>query len=150
MVSIKWCLKVKDGIRLVEPSDFKSQDYIERAEEDIAAMQTSVGHWKLITAYYACYDVLYALLMKIGIKSEIHDCSIKLMEMLDFKKEQIEFLKKLKKERIQVQYYLKNIPLENEDEVRTFVLDVKEKISNIKKEDINQIMAKIKEAQNEA
>ena len=38
--------------------------------------------WILTTAYYARYFALYALLMKMGIKSEIHDCTINVAKLL--------------------------------------------------------------------
>ncbi|MEA2038169.1 MAG: hypothetical protein U9O94_11785 [Nanoarchaeota archaeon] len=147
MASIDWCLKVNKGIRLIEPSELKCRDYISRAEDDIKSMQTAQGHWKIITSYYACYDVLYALLMKFGIKSEIHDCSIALMNLFSFKKEDIEFLEELKEDRIKVQYYLENITLKDENKVKLFVLSVKEIISKSQKIDIenlrNLLMEKI-------
>ncbi|MEA2003961.1 MAG: hypothetical protein U9O53_03295 [archaeon] len=49
----------------------------------------------MITAYYACYNALYSILMKCGIKSEIHDCTIELMDFFDFEAKDIEFITQL-------------------------------------------------------
>jgi uncharacterized protein (UPF0332 family) len=47
-----------------------------------ATLQIKEIDWIATTAYYARYFALYALLMKIGIKSEIHDCSIAIARLL--------------------------------------------------------------------
>ena len=38
--------------------------------------------WKISTAYYTIYFSLYALLMKIGVKCEIHSCTIEFARQL--------------------------------------------------------------------
>ncbi|MFH1052825.1 MAG: hypothetical protein V1740_00235 [Candidatus Woesearchaeota archaeon] len=144
MVSLTWCLKQKRGVRLIEPSEIKCNDYIGRSENDLVSLKGDSTYWKLIKAYYACYDALYALLMKAGIKSEIHDCSIELMGLFGFDEESIDFIKKLKDDRIQNQYYLKNIPLKDEEKVKEFVIEVKKKISSLSEEGIDEVRDKIK------
>lgn len=47
-----------------------------------AALQINEIDWVITTPYYARYFALYALLMKMGIKSEIHDCSIAIAQLL--------------------------------------------------------------------
>jgi len=69
---------------------------------------------------------LYALLQKAGIKSEIHECSIALMEFFDFSKEDIGFIKRLKDKRIDAQYYTRKISSVEESKVKDFVLKSKE------------------------
>lgn len=73
-------------------------------------------------AYYACYNSLYAILMKCGIYSEIHDCTIGLMLFLGFDPEDVKFIMRLKHNRIDIQYYLKNHALESEEKVKRFVI----------------------------
>lgn len=125
MVNISWCLKQKKGIELVEPNETLRDAYFKDADESLVAMGNNKGKWKIITAYYACYNALYALLMKAGIKSEIHDCTIEMMAFFEFEKKEILFMKHLKKLRIDVQYYLK--PAEEIDlaEIKSFVLHCK-------------------------
>jgi len=139
MVDISWCKKQAKGIRLINPSDNLSDDYMKRADLDLDALNNTTGHWKLITAYYACYDILYSLMMKSGIKSEIHDCTIELMNLFNFSDDDIHFMKRIKNDRIQVQYYLKDIALEDENQVKKFIITVKKRISDITKDEIMDI-----------
>lgn len=140
---IDWCCKQKKGISLIEPNINMSNDYIKRAELDLITMNESKGHWEVITAYYACYDILYALLMKCGIKSEIHDCSIALMELFGFSQNDIDFMKTLKSDRIDVQYYLKEIPLKDKNRVKDFVLRVKDMIKSINSDESDNILKEL-------
>ena len=77
MDQIKWCIRQKKGIELVEPSDNLRDAYLIKAEEALEVLRaTDIRDWQLTTAYYAVYNSMYALLMKIGIKCEIHSCTI--------------------------------------------------------------------------
>jgi len=77
MDQIKWCLNQKKGIELVEPNDNLREAYLIKADEALETLRTSkIKDWQLITAYYAIYHSLYSLLMKIGVKCEIHSCTI--------------------------------------------------------------------------
>ena len=114
MDKITWCCLQKDGINLVEPNENLAKRYLESSELDFNEMKNSHSlKWKDITAYYSCYNSFYAILQKIGIKCEIHDCTIELLRFLihEFEGKMLlsdfEFLKELKKTRIDVQYYLK-------------------------------------------
>jgi len=75
-----------------------------------AALEIRETDWITTTAYYARYFALYALLMKMGIKSEIHDCSIAVAELLTEKGILEEGLAKdtsnSKQARIDIQYYV--------------------------------------------
>lgn len=83
---IVWCLKQKRGIRIIEPNPNLAKAYLQKAISALntmtAAAKINETDWILTTAYYARYFALYALLTKIGIKSEIHDCSINLAGLL--------------------------------------------------------------------
>ena len=50
---IKWCLKQKKRIELVEPNENLSGAYLRDADNSLTAMGRNVGSWKIITAYYA-------------------------------------------------------------------------------------------------
>ncbi|MCK4967787.1 MAG: hypothetical protein KAS12_01915, partial [Candidatus Aenigmarchaeota archaeon] len=71
------------------------------------------------------------ILMKCGIKSEIHDCTIELMSFFDFDDSDIVYLRKLKFERIQVQYYLKNLVLDDELSVKEFIFKCKQILADL-------------------
>ena len=82
MASIEWCLKQKRGIELIEPNDNMSDSYFGMAEESIkilVKLQES-AIWTATASYYIFYYSLYALMLKIGVKCEIHSCSIEFMK----------------------------------------------------------------------
>ena len=143
MADIKWCLGQSKGIKLIEPTDHLSQEYIKEAENTLDDMLNNKGKWKIIMAYYACYNALYSILMKVGIKCEIHDCSIELMNEIEgFGNKDYEFMIALKEDRIQVQYYLKDKVLEEDSRVKSFILKCKTLLTDI---DIDTVRNKLKE-----
>lgn len=142
MVSIAWCLKQKDGIELIGPSDNLYDSYLKEATETLEQLLNTKGKWQVIMAYYACYNALYALLQKAGIKCEIHDCTIKLIEIIPgFSKEDMLFLQNLKQQRIQAQYYLKKEALQDAHLIKQFILKAKEIGRSLPVADIRQRIA---------
>lgn len=97
---------------MVEPNDNMSGSYIKMAEESIAVLQTvreNSDIWTAATSYYICYYSLYSLMMKLGIKCEIHSCSLEFMKkhLSDFYNVQdIEMINKAAKARTDLQYYV--------------------------------------------
>jgi len=136
---INWCCTQKKGIILTELKPHLSDAYIKEADETLENVFTTTGKWKVITSYYACYNALYAILMNCGIKSEIHDCTIELMKILPFDTPSIEFMEKLKEDRIQTQYYLKNKEPPTEQHVKQFIITCKNIRTNITTPQIEQI-----------
>lgn len=119
---LRWCCRQKRGISLVEPNDNLAKAYLKNASETLEKMKILDGSWKIITAYYACYNALYGILQKCGIKSEIHECSIELMGLFkQFSSEDCLLLRELKDNRIDVQYYLKEPRPLGKDKVVAFV-----------------------------
>jgi uncharacterized protein (UPF0332 family) len=120
-----------------------------------AALQIQEADWIAATAYYARYFSLYALLMKIGVKSEIHDCTINVAKLLSkngiLNPRLIDDVKKAKQTRIDLQYYvekeLAQTEIKNNVEAsRKFVLEIEQAIDNIKPEQINNIRTQLKKA----
>ena len=153
MVSIKWCLKTKNGIELVEPSNNLADAYIKKAEESLGLMRTTeYRDWKISIAYYSMYYSLYAILMKIGIKCEIHACTIELMkEFLPdyFSKEEYEFMLKAMGARIDVQYYVnKEVKDKLYGELTKkpvdFLVKCKSILHKLNEDKINEIRSRIK------
>lgn len=142
---IKWCLCQNRGIKLTEPKPHLSMSYIQEADETLENVFSAKGKWKTITAYYACYSAIYSILMRCGIKSEIHECTIELMDLFDFTKDEKDFLGNLKDDRIQAQYYLKSIMLKDEDSVKNFILRCKVILSNLNTKSIGDIRKKLEE-----
>ncbi len=64
--------------------------------------------WEISSSYYTMYFSIYAILMKVGIKCEIHSCTINFMKhMLNnhFTNDEINLIEKSQKARIDTQYY---------------------------------------------
>ena len=115
MSRIIWCLNQKNGIKIIEPNPNLSNAYIHKAEDSLESIQVNIKkEWKIATAYYTIYFSLYAILMRVGIKSEIHSCTVDFVkEYLNeyFNKEEIELIEDSLKARIDVQYFVdKDIP----------------------------------------
>ena len=122
MDKIGWYRQQKKGIEVIEPNNNLCGAYFADAEDSLLVLEQISGKWQVIAAYYACYNSVYALLMKAGIKCEIHDCTIKLMDLIsDFDAEDKSFLSELRDKRIQNQYYLKREKLDDPKRIKSFV-----------------------------
>lgn len=151
MVSLNWCKKQKKGIKLVEPNENLCKEYIKSAEETLTVLKDikdKSNMWLATTKYYCEYFAVYALLMKFGIKSEIHECTIELCKFLE--KERIlplNITKRLEEDkelRIDNQYYLKNIKTEiNFPELVNFVLEIKRVTNSLTLDKIKEIRNKV-------
>lgn len=107
-MSIEWCKK--NGIELIEPNENLAKAYIKKAEGSLSASLNLENNkdWRVSSLYYTMYFSVYSILMKIGVKSEIHSCTILFTESFlndYFSKKEIEILNKAMKARIDVQYY---------------------------------------------
>lgn len=147
MTDLKWCKNQKNGIKLIDPSENLCQEYLQTSEETLEILRIIKNKskvWLATTKYYCEYFAVYALLMKIGIKSEIHECTIKLCELLESEKiipeGYSEILLEDKQLRIDNQYYLKNRNVDiNYAQIMNFVLKIKDIINKLKNEDITRI-----------
>ena len=73
MDRIGWCLRQNKGIEIVDPSNNLRKAHLIKAEESLEVLRsTKIRDWQLTTAYYAIYPRHLFLLMKTGIKCEIH------------------------------------------------------------------------------
>lgn len=143
---IQWCLHQTKGIKLIAPNDGISENYLKEAVSDFETSENVNQKWKIVTCYYACYNAVYSILMRIGIKCEIHDCTIALMNILGFTAEEIQFLIGLKNERINTQYYLKPSYLNIErKQILTFINKCKTLLKEINDDKINNIRNKIQQ-----
>ena len=83
MVNINWCLKQKSGLRLIEANENLSESYIKMAEDSLGTMNRERNYnlvFAISACYYSMYYSLYAVLMRIGVKCEIHQCTIEFMK----------------------------------------------------------------------
>jgi len=120
MDQIRWCMQQKKGIELVEPSDNLRDAYLIKAEDALDTLKTSKSRdWQMTTAYYTIYNGLYSLLMKIGIKCEIHSCTIEFTKRFlkdHFSPQDFELIDKAFSARIDSQYYVnRQVPNQNYD-----------------------------------
>ncbi len=152
MDQIKWCIKQKKGIELIEPNNNLKEAYIIKAEEALTTLKTTTSRdWQLTTAYYTIYNSIYSILMKIGVKCEIHSCTIELAKQFLNKhltKEDFELIDKAFSARIDSQYYVnREVPNKNYELIlknaATFMIKCKN--MNLKEEEINTIRNKIME-----
>ena len=152
MDKISWCKKQERGIKLIEPNDNLSEEYFQNAEESLKVLtsikETKSNMWLATTKYYIEYFAVYSVLMKLGIKCEIHDCTIALAEFLEkesvIAKGDSKILEKDKELRIDNQYYLKNIPVTiNLEKLSEFLIAMKESLSRLDKNRILEIRKKI-------
>ncbi len=155
---ILWCLKQKRGIKLANPNENLINSYLKKSKSSLnmldAAVERKEYEWIVTTSYYAYYFSFYALLQKIGIKSEIHECSIYLMKFL-FVEENIlsnSFFEKFllsKEYRINIQYYISEyLDLKDINELYnfsfSFVLKMEELIEILTEEKILFLRNKLK------
>ncbi len=125
MNKLDWCKNQKKGFELVTPNENLYISYLAEADYNIMQMIKVDGKLKVVLGYYACYSALYALLMRVGIKCEIHDCTLALGSSIDVLSKFDGFLQDLKTKRIDVQYYLKEKKID-ELGVKSFVNVVKQ------------------------
>ncbi len=103
------------------------------------------------TKYYIEYFAVYSVFMKLGIKCEIHDCTMSLTRFLEteniIKPGISRILEKDKELRIDNQYYLKNKPVDiNFEKLSSFLLSTKEalkKLNTSKTKDIRKKIEKL-------
>ncbi len=110
MDKINWCLRKEHGFDFIEPSQNIAKAYIKKAEEALLSVGlNTVKDWKISTAYYAVYFSLYAILMRIGVKCEIHSCTIEFAKQYlkdYFTAEELSFFENALEARIDAQYYV--------------------------------------------
>lgn len=115
MVNINWCCRQKDGIKLIEPNNNLADGYIKMSEDALGTMNREKNfslRFSVSACYYSMYYSLYAILMKIGIKCEIHSCSLKFMEEFlseSFSEEDLRVIKKAFDCRNTIQYYVDRV-----------------------------------------
>ena len=100
-------LRREGKLQIVESSEEIKESYFEKSESNLASSKILLENDKLEEAialtYYSMYNMLIALLFKIGIKCENHTASIILLkDLFNIDNSSLEYAKK---ERIDKQYY---------------------------------------------
>jgi len=152
-----FCLKKAGGLNLISSNDRLTEVYKRKSRSALnmleSAKQKQEEDWILDTSYYAKYFIIYALFMKCGIKSEIHDCTIFGLKSL-FVEENIiteEIYKELKNSkelRVGALYFDKdfgmNEILKRANIAPDFCLNVESIIERLTPEEINKVRNKLK------
>jgi uncharacterized protein (UPF0332 family) len=150
-----FCFKKAGGLKLVNPNERLVEVYNKKSMSALnmleSAKEKQEDEWILDTSYYAKYFIVYALFMKVGIKSEIHDCTIFALKSL-FIEEGIvdddiyEELEKSKDLRVGALYYDKDFGreeiLKRAKTAPDFCLKVESILDKITKEDIERVRKK--------
>lgn len=152
MASLEWCKRQKDGLELAEPSENIAEDYIANAEESLRVLQTIMDSgsriWTATMKYYIEYFCISSVLYRIGIRSEIHDCTIEAAEFLQdeglFDEDIASMLRKSKELRIENQYNLKNRPVDVDiEDLRELILKMKDVKDDLTEKKVNELRSKL-------
>ncbi len=123
--SLRWCFKLKDGLRVTEPNERLAKSYLEEAKLSLARAQKNFEDkdllWTTVVLYYSEYYSLYSFLQRIGVKCENHLCSIIAAGFL-LGESKIKVIMEHKDKRVDAQYYMK---IGKENEVMQMLLDAK-------------------------
>ncbi len=147
---LKWCFKLKDGLRIVEPNERLSKSYLEQAKSSLLKAEKDFKDkdllWSTVAIYYAEYYALYSFLQKIGVKCENHACSILAVTLL-LGEDKTKTINEHKDKRIDAQYYMK---VDQEPKVRImlqeakrFVSEFDNVVSNLSEKEIKEYRERI-------
>ena len=101
-------LKEEGKIFIIDPSEEVKESYIKKSASSLKSAEILLGNGQIEDAvpmaYYSMYNMLTALLYKVGIKCENHSASIIILkELFGIENSKIIFAKK---ERVDKQYYV--------------------------------------------
>lgn len=101
---IRWCLEIDHGLRLSRIDIHRSRDYLDKSSRALLASSKVKGlvEWEITTLYYAAYYALYSILLKFGVRSKNHTCTIGFGKYVGL---DMKIIEKLKEKRQKVQYY---------------------------------------------
>lgn len=148
---LKWCFKIKDGLRITEPNETLAKSYLEEAKSSLQRAEKNFDDgdllWTTVVLYYAEYYALYSFLQRIGIKCENHFCSIKAAGFI-LGENKTAIINLHKDKRIDAQYYMK-IGKEKEvgemlKEAKFFVSMFNQLVLNLSQEEIKVYRSKLK------
>jgi len=151
MDKIKWCVGKKEGLSLIEPNNDLANAYLKKAEEALESIRVNIiKDWKISTAYYTIYFSLYSLLMKLGVKCEIHSCTIEFVKRFlneFFEEDELDFTEDSLKARVDSQYYIgRTVPDEQYNKMiqkaPEFLVKCKAVLIKLNEKKINEIRGK--------
>ena len=155
MDKIKWCARKREGLSLIEPNSDLANAYLKKAEEALESMRVNIiKDWKISTAYYTIYFSLYAVLMKLGVKCEIHSCTIEFAKRFlkeFFEEKELDFTEDSLKARVDSQYYIdRTVPVEQYNKMvqkaPEFLVKCKSVLIKLNEKKVNEIRDKFQKA----
>jgi uncharacterized protein (UPF0332 family) len=127
---LSWCIRLKDGLKIVEPNGRLSKSYLEQAKSSLLRAEKDLNDkdflWATVAIYYAEYYALYSFLQKLGIKCENHACSILATSFL-LGDDKTKTINNHKDKRIDAQYYMK---VDQEAKIRAMLQEAKTFVSD--------------------
>mgnify|MGYP001567023751 CR=1 FL=1 len=109
MARLEWCIR-KKAYEFIEPNPNLTEAYFKKAEEALKSIRVNtVKDWQIAIAYYTIYFSLYALLMRIGVKCEVHACTLAFIRSFlseYFSNEDCTFFEQSLQARVDAQYYV--------------------------------------------
>ncbi len=149
-------LKKENKLELVEISEDICTSYSEKSANCLKSakllLQNNLYDNSIGQSYYAMYNVLLALLFRVGIKCENHSGSILLLKLLFSENDLYTLISDAKKERIDKQYYVTTEKDEITREIANellinaedFVLKMKVIIKNLNNDSIEELRENFK------
>ena len=151
---LKWCLGQSKGIKLARSSDNLAKAYMQKSRNALMSMEINakagITEWAVSASYYAKYFAVYALFMKIGVKCEIHDCTITLFNYLfadNVHPSVIQEFKQSKENRIEMQYFTRETKTDTDKlmaQTKNFVLEIEKIYDVLNSEKIVILQSKLK------
>ena len=147
-------LKKEKKLELVEPSKDVCDSYSEKSANCLKSakllLQNTLFENSIGMSYYARYNLLLALLFRVGVKCENHGGSILLLRILFKEDDLYKLISDAKKERIDKQYYVttekdditKEIADELLNNAEDFVLKIKVVIKNLNNDSTEELREK--------
>lgn len=138
----------------MKPSDNLTTAFLGKSRNALKSMEINakagIVEWAISASYYARYFAVYGLLAKIGVKCEIHDCTIALFEYLfddTVSTQLIQELRDSKRNRVETQYYPITMETDLEEEMsqtKNFVLVIEKTLDSLNSEDVLRLQRKLK------
>ena len=153
-VNLKWCCNKEGGIKIIDPNENLSKGYIQMAENAIGTMNREKKlnlQFAISACYYSMYYSLYSIMMKLGIKCEIHACTLAFMKKMlisYYSEEDCKIINKAFNARETSQYYVDRIVPKEDIEfifskALNFLIKSKDILSKINEKEIMNIREEV-------
>ena len=149
MNKINWCKEQKNGLELINPNANLANAYLKKAEESLETAKLAKSKdWIISASYYTFYFSLYCIMMKMGVKCEIHSCSIAFAKHFLKDYLNVDFLEDALQARIDAQYYVDRTVKDEIVELMIqkaplFLVECKEVMNKLTENEINKIRSEL-------